>query len=107
MNDIHRWIWNNHLQECQKIMMEKCFIYILLYFCHLQQGYGDIMCIESQGHLLYFSQLQNKYLESVLFHFWGPDESEVYIQYQRLQYQFDNRFHIIRKLKVTNLKMWQ
>ena len=80
--------------------MAKCFYIIFIYFGHIQQGNCDIMCIESQGNLLYFLQLQNKDLESELFNFWVPDESQVYIQYQRLQCKFDGSFHISRKLKV-------
>ena len=82
------------------------FYILLLYFCHIQQGNGDIMCIESQGHLLYFFQLQKKYLEIFLFNLYGPDESQVYIKYQRLQCQLGGSSHILCKIKVIYLKRW-
>ena len=77
---------------------------ILLYFCHLKQGNGEILCIYSQGNLLYWSQLQKEELKSVLFYFWGPDEIQFYIRYQCLQFQFYGSSNIIRKLTVIYLK---
>ena len=41
------------------------FYILLLYFCHIQQGKGDTMCINSHSNILYLWQLQNKYLERV------------------------------------------
>ena len=84
--------------------MAKGFYILLIYFCHLQQVNGDILCINSQGHILNCLQLQNEELESVLFNLWRPDESQVYIQYQRLQNQFDDSSHIVRKQKLIYLK---
>ena len=45
------------------------YIYIYIYIYILQQGNGDIMCMYSQVHILYFLQLKNEDLESVLYHF--------------------------------------